>query len=293
MFGIVINPVSGGGENAKLIERLRAAIAERGEQSRVFATTGEGDGAEKTRQALQAGCDAIVGIGGDGTLSEIVGPMAGSGATLYIVPSGTGNDFARAFGLPRDPIRAFAAQLNGEPANIDCLTVNGRPFLNVGGSGFDVAVLRKTEELKAVYPGETAYRKAVLAVLGAYRAFEAELSIDGGPFTHERTTIIEVANGQYIGGGMRVAPGSLCDDGLIDVVIVGQVPRRAIPFLLPLFIKGWHTRLPVCRVVRAKRVTLRAPGMVVDIDGRLEPMDEAEFGILPGALRMRRPVQRK
>ena len=144
MLGIVINPISGGGENARLIERLRAVIAERGETSRVFATSGAGDGEEKTRQALAAGCSAVVGVGGDGTLSEIVGPMAGSGAELFIVPSGTGNDFARAFGLPRDPLRAFIAQLDGEPASVDCPTINGRPFLNVAGSGFDVAVLRRT-----------------------------------------------------------------------------------------------------------------------------------------------------
>ena len=290
MVGIVINPISGGGENARLIERLRAMIAEHGGESRVFATAGEGDGAEKTRQALASGCDAIVGVGGDGTLSEIVGPVAGSGASFYIVPSGTGNDFARAFGLPRDPIRAFAAPLDGVPAALDCPTFNGRPFLNVSGSGFDVAVLRRTEELKAVYPGEKAYHKAVVAVLGEYRPFEAELTLEDGTTTHERTTIIEFANGQYIGGGMRVAPGSACDDGLLDVVVVGPVPRRAIPFLLPLFIKGWHVFLPICRVVRVRKAALRAPGRVVNIDGRLETMDEAVFGILPGALRMRRPL---
>ena len=292
MFGIVINPVSGGGENARLIERLRAVIAERGETSRVFATSGEGDGGRKTRQALEAGCNAIVGVGGDGTLSEIVGPMAGSGAELFIVPSGTGNDFARAFGLPRDPLRAFVAQLDGEPVQADCPTINGKPFLNVAGSGFDVAVLRRTDALKAVYPGEKAYHKAVFEVLGEYRPFEAELTLEDGAATHERTTIIEFANGQYIGGGMRVAPGSLCDDGLIDVVIVGPVPRQAIPFLLPLFIKGWHVHLPICRVVRVRSAVLRAPGMVVNIDGRLEAMDEAVFGILPGALRMRRPARK-
>ena len=292
MFGIVINPVSGGGENAWLIERLRAVIAERGEASRVFATSGEGDGGSKTRQALDAGCDAIVGVGGDGTLSEIVGPVAGSGAELFIVPSGTGNDFARAFGLPRDPLRAFVAQLDGEPVQVDCPTINGKPFLNVAGSGFDVAVLRRTEALKAVYPGEKAYHKAVIEVLGEYRPFEAELTLEDGTATHERTTIIEFANGKYIGGGMRVAPGALCDDGLIDVVVVGPVPRRAIPFLLPLFIKGWHVHLPICRVVRVRSAALRAPGMAVNIDGRIEAMDEAVFGMLPGALRMRRPLRK-
>lgn len=290
MFGIIVNPVSGGGKYAELAKRLCAMIEEKGHAARVYATECEGDCRAKTRQALEAGCTSIVGVGGDGTLSEIVEAMGGSGAALYIVPGGTGNDFARALGLPKDPIEAFAQQLNGVPQAYDCLTINGRPFLNVAGSGFDVEVLRKTEELKAVYPGEKAYHKAVVEVLSKYQAFEAELSIDGGAFTHERCTIIELANGKYIGGGMLVAPGSLANDGLIDVVIVRMVPRWAIPFLLPLFMKGWHVRLPICRVARAKRVTMRSPGMVVNIDGRLEAMDEAEFGVIPGGLTLLRPA---
>ena len=290
MFAIIVNPVSGGGKNAQIAKQIEALLTQRGETYQVFETANEGDGDRQVRMALESGCDNVVCIGGDGTLSEIVHELAGSGAVLYIVPSGTGNDFARAFGLPRDPIRAFAAQLDGVPAAIDCPTINGRPFLNVSGSGFDVAVLRRTEELKAVYPGEKAYHKAVVAVLGEYRPFEAELTLEDGTATHERTTIIEFANGQYIGGGMRVAPGSACDDGLLDVVVVGPVPRRAIPFLLPLFIKGWHVHLPICRVARVRSAVLRAPGMVVNIDGRLEAMDEAVFSILPGALRMRRPA---
>ena len=170
-------------------------------------------------------------------------------------------------------------------------TINGRPFLNVSGSGFDVEVLRMTEELKAVYPGETAYRKAVLAVVGRYRAMEAELSIDGGPFEKRRVTIAEFANGQYIGGGMRVAPFAREDDGLLDVVTVVPVWHGLIPMLLPLFILGAHVRLPLAKSVRAREAVLRCKGMTVNIDGRLEQMDEARYGILPGALRVMRPAK--
>jgi len=90
---------------------------------------------------------------------------------------------------------------------------------------------------------------------------------------------------------MEVAPLSVADDGLIDVVVVDLVPRWAIPFLLPLFVKGWHVHLPICRVVKAKHAVLRAKGMTINIDGRLEPMDEAEFGIIPGGLMMMKPVK--
>ena len=290
MFAIIVNPVSGRA-NEKLTAQLIECIEQAGHTARVFPTDCEGDATAKTRMALKAGYTSIVGVGGDGTLSEIVEAMGGTDATLYIVPCGTGNDFARAFVLPKDPVEAFRAQLAGTRKAYDCLTVNGRPFLNVGGSGFDVEVLRKTEELKAIYPGEKAYTKAVLEVLTKYKPNEIELTIDGGAPTMERCTIIEMANGRFFGGGMLVAPGSRADDGLIDVVVVKQVPRWAIPFLLPLFKKGWHVHLPVCRVVHAKEVILRAKQMTINIDGRLEPMDEAVFGVIHGGLMLMEPAR--
>ena len=284
MFGIIVNPVSGGGKNKTLMAQVEALLDERGIAHRLFATENEGDGGYQARMALDAGCDAVVCIGGDGTLSEVVVEMANSGKVLYIVPNGTGNDFARAAGLIGEPIDAFRMQLDGKPAKIDCGSVNGRPFMNVSGSGFDVEVLRKTEELKAIYPGPKAYTKAVLAVLGSYQALEAEVSIDGGAFTHTRATIIEIANGRYFGGGMNVAPAASFQDGLFDVVTVDRVPSRMIPFLLPLFKLGLHVKLPIARVVRAKEVVLRCRGMVVNIDGGLVPMDEARYAIMPQAL---------
>ena len=292
MFGVIVNPVSGGGKHVGLARRIESMLEERGETCRFFYTECENDGDRQARLAIDSGCDAVVCIGGDGTLSEVVREMAGSGRTLYVVPCGTGNDFVRALGLPLDPIEAFKRQLDGEDRQIDCGSVNGRAFMNVSGSGFDVEVLRKTEELKSIYPGAKAYRKAVLAVISSYQALDAELSIDGGEAVRTRGTIIEIANGRYFGGGMLVAPKSSFSDGLFDVVVVDRVPSMMIPFLLPLFILGIHIYLPIARVVRAKEVTLRCKGMVVNIDGRLEPMDEAHYRILPGALMVRLPAKR-
>lgn len=284
MFAIIVNPVSGGGKNAQIAKRIEDILGQRGEAYRLFETENEGDGDRQVRLALESGCESVVCIGGDGTLSEIVHALMGSSSVLYIVPSGTGNDFARVLGLPKDPVEAFRAQLDGRRTTIDCGSINGRAFINVSGSGFDVEVLRKTEEFKQVYPGERAYRKAVLAVLSSYKAFQTEMSVDGGEFKSYRGTIVEIANGRYIGGGMKVAPAAQLQDGLFDVVMVDCVPRMLIPFLLPLFILGVHVRLPIARVVKARDVVLRARGMVVNIDGRLEQMDEAHFEIRPSAL---------
>ena len=289
MFAVIVNPVSGGGEAVRLAIRISERIAAMGQESRLFETSGDGDAARQTRAAVEAGCEAVVCIGGDGTICEAAGELCHRDATFYVVPGGTGNDFARAFGLPKDPLAAFERQLAGTPVQIDCGRVNGRGFLNVSGSGFDVDVLQKTEELKKVYAGEKAYHKAVISVLGRYKAFEAELSVDGKPATHEACTIIEIANGQYIGGGMRVAPEAEMDDGMFDVVVVRKVPRLCIPFLLPLFMLGWHTKLGLARVMRAKRVSLRAKGMTLNVDGKLVTADHADYELLPGAIRMMRP----
>lgn len=287
MFGIIVNPVSGGGKNQEIAAKIEALLRARGEECHLFPTESEGDGDHQARLAIESGCDAVVCVGGDGTLSEVVDAMANSGKVFYIVPSGTGNDFARAFGLPKDPIEAFKAQLDGEEALIDCGSLNGRAFMNVSGSGFDVEVLRKTEELKAVYPGEQAYTKAVLAVLGSYKAFETEIAFDGGEFRPYKGTIVEIANGQYFGGGMRVAPKSSFQDGVFDVVLVDKVPQMVIPFLLPLFKLGLHVYLPIAHVIRAKEIVLRAKDMVINIDGNLKEMDEAHYRVMPGALRVK------
>ena len=89
---------------------------------------------------------------------------------------------------------------------------------------------------------------------------------------------------------MKVAPDSSIDDGLFDVVLVRAVPRVCIPALLPLFIFGLHTRVPLARVIHAHSVVMRKPGMVVNIDGQLEQMDEARYEIIPGGLFMRLPA---
>ena len=289
MYGIIFNPTSGGGKSAELAGRIGKVIVDRGEVYHLFATEYAGDGAHQAQLALEAGCSAIVCIGGDGTLSEVVQAVAQTDVTLYIVPAGTGNDFSRMLKLPKDPVKAFVAQLDGEEHLIDCGSINGKAFLNVSGSGFDVEVLVKTEELKEIYPGGKAYSKAVLAVLSSYQAFEADISVEGKAFEHHRCTIIEVANGRYFGGGMSVAPHAIIEDGLFDIVVVDRVPSKAIPFLLPLFKLGIHVYLPIAKVIRAQDVVMRAQNMTVNIDGRLERMDEAHYQMLHKALKMKLP----
>ena len=288
MIGLVYNPVSGGGKGEELAKKVKTILESRG-TVRMYASEGVGDPAVKAEQAVRDGCEALVCLGGDGTLSEVVDAVVRGGIPLYIVPSGTGNDFARVLQLPKDPIEALTAQLEGTTVYADCGRINGRCFINIAGSGFDVKVLEKTEELKAVYPGEKAYRKALISILRSYQPVEAEISLDGGPFERHSLTIVEIANGQYFGGGMRVAPEANLFDGLFDVILIPKLPKFSLPFLLPLFLCALHVRLGIARRIQARQVVVRSRGMTVNIDGRLEKMDEAGFEIVPGALRLKLP----
>ena len=290
MVGIVFNPVSGGGKSRDFTKEAARLLSSMGRDYRFYESTVPGGIKEKTREAVHDGAESILLAGGDGSLSEAASELNGTKTELLLLPCGTGNDFARSLRLPEDPVEALRAQLSGNPKRIDCGLVNGRAFVNVSGSGFDVDVLQRYEELKTSLPGERAYRRAVMQVIAQYRPFAPRIEIDGQPVPDGRYAIAEVANGQFFGGGMKVAPDARIDDGFFDVVLVRAVPRMCIPMLLPLFILGIHTRIPLAKVIRAHSVLIHSPGMTVNIDGQLEKMDEAYYEIIPGGLNMRLPA---
>ncbi len=268
MFAVIVNPVSGGGEAVRLAIRISERIAAMGQESRLFETSGDGDAARQTRAAVEAGCEAVVCIGGDGTICEAAGELCHRYATFYVVPGGTGNDFARAFHLPKDPMAAFESSLRAADSN-RLRQVNGQGFLNVSGSGFDVDVLQKTEELKKVYPGEKAYHKAVISVIGRYKAFEAELAFDGKPATHEACTIIEIANGGIYRRRHARRAGREDERRMFDVVVVRKVPRMLIPLLLPMFMMGWHTKIGLGARDAGENGHDARKDMTVNLDGKL------------------------
>lgn len=288
MLHVIINPRAGGGRPAALLEQILSELRARGLAYAVQETARPGHATELAREAAQAGAD-VVACGGDGTLSEVLDGLAGARSALYIVPAGTGNDFVKAFyGLSHDPIEALRQQLDGEPVRIDCGRVNDRAFLNVAGAGFDVEVLSRLEKFRDRGRGIKPYLYAVADALRHFRPLECEVTLDGQT-SRRHLTLISIANGQYIGGGMRVARDARLDDGLFDVILIRSLPRAVMALLFPTFLNGCFVRLPVCQRVQCREVRLRAQGLTVNVDGELRPMDDARFRLEAGGLLMRRP----
>jgi len=288
MLYIIANETAGSGNGAVTLRRVREMLEKKGIPFRADSTQRPGHARELAEAAAAAGEKEIACLGGDGTLSEVVRGLGGRFVTLYLIPCGTGNDFAKVFSLPKDPVDALEAQLSGTPRPVDVGRLNGECFINVSGSGFDVEVLRQAGRFKRLGKGLLPYLLGILAALRKFRALPVEITAEGKT-TREEVTIFSVGNGCYIGGGMKAVPHALPDDGLFDVVIAEKFSRRKILRLLTKFIPGKHTSLPGVREFRCREITFRCPGMVLDVDGELIPADEARYEILPGALEIRTP----
>jgi len=281
MYLIILNSLAGHGKALEYERAICQELDARKLPHRTARTQHVGDATQLAQDAVREGCAAIVCVGGDGTLHEVANGLIEGYIPINIVPCGTGNDFAKSLPLVKDPIAAFRQQLDGQPRPVDFCRMNEEAFLNVAGTGFDVEVLRQSKQGKHGGGGLRHYLRALFAALRNFKPIDARVTIDGE--TSERSlTLITISNGKYFGGGMKVAPTAVPDDGYFDAVIIRAVKRWQVPFLLPLFIVGLHTKLRITTVVRCKSLILESAGMTIELDGELKPVDRAEFSLVTG-----------
>ncbi len=290
---VLYNPASGRGRGAHRIAGIRAAFARCGFTD-VRGTAHAGDEARLVREAIADGVETIVVAGGDGTWSNCAVPLAraGSPARMALLAAGTGNDFAKNLGVdPRDPRRLAEQLADGalreRRVDMGCIRAAGAEdllFLNVAGVGFDVAVTqasRASQRLK----GPAVYIVTALQQLFAFRG--VPIAVDGAaPAPH---LLAVFSNGSHLGGAFHIAPGARIDDGLLDAVLITDVPALA---RLPLFaraIAGRHLAHAGVRHERtaAMRLGFAAPPWL-EVDGELAQAAAAtlEVGVRPGALRV-------
>jgi diacylglycerol kinase (ATP) len=285
---LVHNPTAGGGRAAGLppavTERLRAGGVEVDQHA-----------TRSLEDARQAACEAagavelVVAVGGDGTVGACAAGLADAGpgarAALGVVPAGGGNDAARSLGLPLgDPLAAAALlpRLRRRPA--DLALVGERSYLAVAGAGFDSEVNRVANQRLSWVKGRARYVGALLAELVVGRPAGFRLTLDGE--VHElRAWFITVANCQSYGGGMRIAPDARLDDGLLDVVVVGDIGKPAFLATFPKVFSGRHLEHPAVTLHRARRVELHGDRpLAVYADGEPCGSLPATFTVRPAAI---------
>jgi YegS/Rv2252/BmrU family lipid kinase len=272
----------------KLLPQVEQELRAQSLAYRVVQTESLEHGIDEARRGADAGEVPVV-MSGDGLVGQIGGALAGTDATLGIVPGGRGNDLARVLGIPSDPVQAVRVLAAGEGRKIDVGDANGRRFLGVASCGFDSEANRIANETRLVR-GNLVYAYAAIRALIAWRAARFTLVLDGGDRLVYDGYSVAAANSRAFGGGMFVAPHAELDDGRLDVITVSDVSKLRYVRGLPKAFKGTHLANEEVGEHRAATVEISADrNFAVYADGEHLTDLPATVTVLPGALRVLAP----
>ena len=291
---LFLNPTAGRGRAGKRAPRIEELLARSGRRVDLHLSTAVGDLEEQVRRSVEQGVQHVVVAGGDGSVHESVNGIMGAGGTaaLSVIPTGTGNDFAKAAGIPLDWEHAATLLADRIAANerarpIDVGRMNDRYFANGAGIGLDAKVTRIAQSYR-IPIGDIVYLFAILrtmldGIATPHMRITTKSGVREGPIT-----LANVANGDWIGGMFNIVPDARHDDGTFDLLIVDPVSWLRILQLLPKLMAGSHMGEKEISHELVTQVLVEADEPVeCHLDGEmLPPMQRFEISMLPGALRV-------
>jgi YegS/Rv2252/BmrU family lipid kinase len=252
------------------------------------------------------GASLLVAVGGDGTINEVVNGLmtiesaTGPGTELAVIPRGTGGDFVRTFGIPSKLADAARVAVSGRMRTIDVGRAAYRSwqgdeeiayFANIASAGMSGAVAQRTNEAtSAPLGGKAAYLWSTVAVFVRWQNAEITVTVDGETRSGPMFDVI-VANCRYLAGGMKMVPDAEPDDGLLDVLLIGDVSKLDLVTTMPKIYRGTHLPHPKAELLRGAFVTVEAAEpLPVELDGEQPGTTPVRFEVVPGALRLRVPA---
>ncbi|MFR1758471.1 MAG: diacylglycerol/lipid kinase family protein [Christensenellaceae bacterium] len=279
MMLLIVNPVAGHGKAMRLADKASSLLG----NCRTVYTHAPGHATELAREAAKAGVyEAVVAMGGDGTVSETAAGLRDTALPLGILPAGTGNDTCRGYGIPLGLEQAVEVLRRGARGRVDILRVNGRIFLNIMSVGFDAQVVKAAQQYKSF--GSVSYAMGVYAALTRYRYTELTLTVDGAT-QQGRYYLVAAGCGTHYGGGMNVLPMADPCDGLLDLCTIEPVSTGTVLRLLPRFMKGQHPCYDFVHFSRARHIVIEAggaDGFDLNADGEIQPgQRRVEISVLP------------
>jgi diacylglycerol kinase (ATP) len=295
----LVNPASANGSTGRRWPEIAHRAGAAGLIGDSFLSRARGDLTELARDAVAEGAELLVIVGGDGSVSEVVNGIAGQdGVAVALIPRGTGWDFARSLGIPRNVDRAIDAALTGETRTIDLGRATYRLwsggegqtwFANAASAGMSGAIAQRANDTTKALGGKVSYVWATLAVFARWSNTEVQVTVDGEKRRGRMHDVI-VSNGPYIGGGMKICPDADLEDGAFDVLLIGDLTKRDLLVTLPKTFRGKHLPHPRAELLRGATVTVDAPEpLPVELDGEQPGTTPARFDIVPRALRVRVP----
>ncbi len=293
---VIVNPVAGACSTRRKWPRISKLLRHVGLSFDYEYTEGVGHAIEIARAAASDGYRYVVAVGGDGTVNEVANGIlystGSSNTSLGVVSTGTGSDFVRSVGIPRDYTVACSFLTGSRRLVIDVGVVEykskgqslQRFFVNAAGVGFDAAVVEATERLPKYFGGTIPYVAGLLRTLFGYRNKSVVVHL-GNKVEAKRILSVVVANGCYFGGGMHIAPQAELNDSLLDVMTVGDIGKFELLKALPMVYKGTHITHPKVRMEKATHIIIESSERIlVHADGELLGEGPASFWLMPVAL---------
>jgi YegS/Rv2252/BmrU family lipid kinase len=286
-FTALVNPISGGGKAAQKWAPLAAKLNAAGADVRVELTRSREHAVACARTAAAEG-RIVVAVGGDGLVRDVAEGTVAAKGTMAIVPAGRGNDLARMLGLPTDVAGLSDLLLHAEPKPLDVIDLNGTIVAGNVYCGIDSvsnAMINNNRRL----PAKLVYRLAPVRAVLTWTAPQFTLTLDGDQTTL-RAHMVVIGNSGGYGHGLNIVPSARIDDGLLDVLIVRDGPRRAVASFMREAQRGTHVHRPEVSVQQAREVTIDADRPVpVCGDGEELAALPATMRVRPSALRLIRP----
>ncbi|MFF0189661.1 diacylglycerol kinase family protein [Streptomyces sp. NPDC005244] len=288
-FTAVVNPTAGGSTGAAALLQLARLLREAGAGLDTEYSRSLSHAQDLARAAGERG-RIVLAVGGDGIAGGIGGALSGTDTVLGLVPAGRGNDFARALQLPTGAVELARVLLDNEPRRVDTIEVESAVHARtvVLGSvyaGVDALANRHANEARLLRGAASYYAGGLRAVTG-WRAASYRVTVDGVEHPHRGYTVV-AANSAYYGSGRVIAPAARVDDGLLDVVMIREAPRRLFFTLMNELKTGAHVHRPEVVILRGREIRIEADRPVpYGADGEVEAVLPVTARVRPGDLAM-------
>ncbi len=297
---VFVNSIAGGGRARSYLAQFQKLFESAQVHAKFVMTNSAAELESFARNAISQGRRALFAMGGDGTFQALANAAFGADVLLGVLPVGGGNDFAAALGLPGDPLKAAESVLRGNPRFVDLVrvrTAEGRARLYAGGGGIglDAEAARYATGAYRRLPGRLRYIASALRALVGYVPIEVRIEFPGSDLVprEAKALLAAVLNSPTYGAGLKLAPGATIDDGSLHVVLIEDIGRCEVLWLLPRMLRSGELR--ASRVQRWKaskvRLTTRTPS-VFHGDGEILGSTPVEIELVPGAVQVLAPAPR-
>jgi YegS/Rv2252/BmrU family lipid kinase len=284
---LIVNPHAGGGRAMRLLPGVESALRSMGRAFRVEPTASMEHARELARGARDAG-EIVAAMGGDGITGAVAGELRDGRGLLVVLPGGRGNDFARKLGIPHDPVAACELLEHGRERRVDLADAGDVAFLGILSAGLDSDVNERANTTRLPL-GTSVYVYGALRALATWRSAGWTVAVDGEEHGFSGYSVA-VSNSGIFGGGMRLVPDASVDDGLLDVVLIGEQRKLAYLRGLMRVFKGTHLHDPAVTLLRGREVSFRADrAFIAYADGDPVAPLPLTVRVLPGALRVVAP----